>query len=610
MNKKYFAAALAALILTACGNEKIENEETDLIETSVQSELISIVTEITETSAVTDETAEQVSVTEHNDENEVQASVAATEVTEDGKAFSSYIDLSLFADEGYYIGSYAVFEGDSLLVNFNYDPNRGDEIKPSYLLGISLTDKKQLFRIDVPSSDCCIELIENITDGNKTACASVEKIGGEKVSLIELDEDGNYKNTEGMGADDIIYSWGDKAVKANNGSIINAIDGSVLCQRIDEENDIDFVKSKIYRFSMPFDNNRFIYQIIGYEWTEGVGIYDFETSTAEVLPDSRDTSLLGVHNGMVYTVDSFDGVGENVYIYDAGTLEKKNFCGSPYELQMNDMLYYGMPSSGEFITAQYEPWFEREEEAKLAILSPDTGEILTEYTLPDVNTYYPAFFTDNFICYFDHYSSFLYTMPMPKGNFSILDKGDTKELCYTYLGNTEILKAYDNSITWNPSKYSLREFSDVMGFDGVLYTETYGGSWSQYYYLSVINKKPVCIAEGFGFGNDILEDIDGDGINELFCNCVYGADGAQECKIFKRYGDEVHTASCNELIPEEIQKEQTKANDLSTAYVPEINKIVCRYYHNGEYTANEYGEDDISGLPFTEFKSSLFASLT
>lgn len=484
-----------------------------------------------------------------------------------------------------------------------------EDRKPEYLLGISINEKKQLFRIDAPSSDCYIDLIENITDGEKSACAALWKIGGEKVSLIELDKNGNYSITEGAGSDDIVYSWGDKAVKAVNGSIVNAFDGSVLCQRIDEEDDPDFVKSKFFRFSMPLDNERFIYQIIGYEWSEGAGIYDFRTNTSVNFPDSMNTAPLGVHSGMIYTVDSFDGVGENIYITDPATLEKTIFCGSPYELQMNDMIYYEMPQNGEFILAVYEPWYERGEDTKLVFLNPDTGEVMTEYNLPDIPNYYPPFFTDNSICLFDYTDDIIYTLPMPRGEFSLEDKEGATELCFTYLGKSETLRAYDNTEMWNLSKCIVKDFNDVMGYDGVIYTETAATRyWSQNYYLSVIDGKPVCIAESFGSESgesDSIADIDGDGINELICNCVYGADGAQECFIYKMTDEGIIRASGHDFIDSEIIEKQTMANAISSEYLPEKNKMLCGYFEDEEYVTVEY-DIDMSVLNFEPFVSSFF----
>lgn len=597
MKKLTPALICLTLLLSACGNETREPEETDLLETT----------------AAAIETTYAVSKTAYETSSETETEPSKPVIVDEREAvpegFTAALDLNDFADEGYLSGGFAVSGGDVLLVDYTNIYNAPEDRKPDYLLVISIKEKKQLFRIDAPSADCSIELIQGLSDGKISACAAVYKTGDEKVSLIEVDKDGNYRITEGAGSDDIVYSWGDKAVKAVNGSIVNALDGSVLCQRYDEENDPYFVKSFVYRFSMPLDNDRFIYQIGGYEWSEGAGIYDLGTNTSVNFPDSMNTAPLGVHNGMIYTVDSFDGVGENIYIYDPENFERKNFCGSPYELQMNDMLYYEMPSSGEFILAVYEPWYERGEDAKLAFLSPDTGEIMTEYTLPDIPNYYPPFFSDNYICLFDYTDDIIYTLPMPRGEFTVEDKGDTTELCFNYLGKSETLRAYDNTEMWNLSKCTVKDFNDVMGYNGVIYTETAATRyWSQNYYLSVIDGKPVCIAESFGSESgesDSIADIDGDGINELICNCVYGADGAHVCYIYKITDEGTMRASGHDLIGEEILKKQIVAGNTFSEYLPEKNKMLCGYVEDDEYVTAEY-DIDMSALNFEPFVSSLF----
>lgn len=173
MKKKYFASALLALILTACGNENVETEETDIVESSVNSQSVSIVTEISD---ITDETVEQ--ATEISDITEIQTSDSAVEATENEKVFSSYIDLSEFADEGYYTGSFGVSAGDILIVKYCFAPNGETDAKPDYIAGISFDDKSQLFRIDAPSSDFYFSDI--ISDGKKWRKYFYDRQGGRK----------------------------------------------------------------------------------------------------------------------------------------------------------------------------------------------------------------------------------------------------------------------------------------------------------------------------------------------------------------------------------------------------------------------------------------------
>ena len=601
MKKKYFLAALAALILTACGSENVETEETDIVESSVNSQSVSIVTEISD---AVDDTAEQTA--ENSDITEVQTSDTAAQITENEKAFGSYIDLSEFSDEGYYTGSFGVSGGDILIVKYYFAPNGGTDAKPDYIAGISLDDKSQLFRIDAPSSDFYFSDI--IFDGKNGASIFMTDRAGESSTLIEFDTRGGHTITDGVSSDDYVYSWGDRAVKCVNGSIVNASDGTVLCARTDEEDDPYFVKSKTYRFGMPLDDDRFLVNRVGYEWADGVEIYDFRTNTLTELPDSAVTTAFGVHNGLIYTVDCFDGVCTNIYTYDPNELIKKDFCGSPFELQMNDMIYYQMPEDGSFIAAVYSPFFETDAEPRFVILDSDTGNIIDEYAVPDINIIYPPFFSDSYMCLLGERDIVYYT-EMPKENFKLDDTGDTVELSLDFLGNKKVISSYDKSISWNPDQYEMIDFTNVLGYNGVKFSTVSKAAHSSYNaYIAVIKGEPVCIAESFGYGisgDDHTADIDGDGENEFICNCLYGADGVRECRIYKRFGSEVREVSGSDLIPDDIIAEQTKSNNIYSVYIPETNKIICGYVHNNEVTEKEYGAEEIAGLSFDKVSVEL-----
>ncbi|MGN1100784.1 MAG: hypothetical protein ACI4RG_01235, partial [Huintestinicola sp.] len=171
------------LLLAACGNETKEPEKTDLIETTAAME-----------------TSSAVSETEAEPSNPII--VDEREAVSEG--FTPALDLNDFADEGYLSNGFVVSGGDILLVDYANIYSAKEDRKPEYLLGISIKEKKQLFRIDAPSADCSTKLIQSLTDGEISAYASVYKTGGEKVSLIELDKDGNYRITEEAGSDDIV----------------------------------------------------------------------------------------------------------------------------------------------------------------------------------------------------------------------------------------------------------------------------------------------------------------------------------------------------------------------------------------------------------------------
>lgn len=590
MNKKFLSIAFAALLLTACGNENINTEETDILETTAHSEAVS---QSSETSAVTDETA-------------VQTSVTVIEEAASSNRFDRSIDLTEFEDEGYYTGSFGVSGGDILIVNYCFAPNGETNAKPDYIAGISLDDKSQLFRIDAPSSNFYFSDI--ISDGKNGASIFMTDRAGENSNLIEFDTRGGHTITENVSSDDYVYSWGNRVVKCVNGSIVNASDGAVLCARTDEEDDPYFVKSKTYRFGMPLDDDRFLVNRSGYEWADGVEIYDFRTNTLTELPDSANTTTFGVHNGLIYTIDCFDGVCTNIYTYDPDELIKNDFCGSPFELGLNDMLYYEMPEDGSFIAAVYAPFFENDAETRFVILDADTGNIIDEYAVPDINIIYPPFFSDSYMCLLGEGNMVYYT-ELPKENFQLDETENKAELIFNFFGNKKVISSYDKSISYNPDKYELNEFKDVLGFSGVKFSTVSEAAHSSYNaYIAVIKGEPVCIAESFGYGvsgDDHTADIDGDGENEFICNCLYGADGVRECRIYKRFGNDVRTASGTDLIPEEILMKQTMSTNVYSEYDPDRNIMICGYVDNGETVTKEYGADEMTALKYDGLTVSL-----
>ena len=185
---------------------------------------------------------------------------------------------------------------------------------------------------------------------------------------------------------------------------------------------------------------------------------------------------------------------------------------------------------------------------------------------------------------------------MPKGKFTLEDKGDMTELSYTYLGKTQIVKSYDNSVTWNPDIYEISDFKNVMGFDGVFLSERYENRhWSAGNYYADMNGTFLNIAESFGSSDqnsDTVIDIDGDGKSELICNCVYGGDGAQVCYIYKMTDEGVMRASGHDLMGDELLKIQVVSGNTSSEYLSEKNKMLCRYTdENGEFVTKEFDID-------------------
>ena len=90
------------------------------------------------------------------------------------------------------------------------------------------------------------------------------------------------------------------------------------------------------------------------------------------------------------------------------------------------------------------------------------------------------------------------------------------------------------------------------------------------------------VGESWGFTIDDCEtDIDGDGVPELLCSCVYGGDGLRELNVYRQEGETVMRGTVSRAaLPEDFY--DWGANALQTWYDPESGKIGVLYSANTE----------------------------
>lgn len=161
-----------------------------------------------------------------------------------------------------------------------------------------------------------------------------------------------------------------------------------------------YTRSVLHRF--PIDENRFVYRILGYESIPGFGIYDFSSGTYKEVPDSQDLLPLGTKGGMIYSVRTeWDGFGTNIYITDADTLETTFFMDFPYALDMNMIVNYVMPESGDYIAAICES----ANDLYIYKIDTETKEISAECELPKEGASYSGMgiFYKNTLIYSSQY---------------------------------------------------------------------------------------------------------------------------------------------------------------------------------------------------------------
>ena len=156
----------------------------------------------------------------------------------------------------------------------------------------------------------------------------------------------------------------------------------------------------------------------------------------------------------------------------------------------------------------------------------------------------------------------------------------------------------------------------IMGYNAY-YKDTIEPTFITRNYYTKVNNIEYCIAESFGFGkerDDISLDIDGDGIEELICNCTYGGDGHQEVYIFKRNmnnNTEIPSILVGKIDSKKVDLPELYdwgANAILTGYDEDTNKFWINY-SKGNEIKNEYStvylelNDAINIFTFEEFNN-------
>lgn len=87
---------------------------------------------------------------------------------------------------------------------------------------------------------------------------------------------------------------------------------------------------------------------------------------------------------------------------------------------------------------------------------------------------------------------------------------------------------------------------------------------------------------GFGFESaadgDYRDDLDGDGIEELICNCTYMADGVERVYVFRFRDGRVEEGELDKYEDIVSEEELDGAGQISQRYDPDLRAIVFTYY--------------------------------
>lgn len=141
------------------------------------------------------------------------------------------------------------------------------------------------------------------------------------------------------------------------------------------------------------------------------------------------------------------------------------------------------------------------------------------------------------------------------------------------------------------------QYTNIMGYDGyIVAVEETAPHFLTWYYCTEENYEEKCIAEVFGYSGGeeraFIVDLDGDGITELVCNCMYGSDGEERVFVYRNNGGIIEQGYLD--IYSDVENEIGCAGAIKEKYDPETGtfKVVVnadgRELKNVSFTGMNY----------------------
>lgn len=394
--KKQIIALTALFIISAAlggcnGNGEQEN----------QSETSSASAQVTETAAATT----KAETTTSAEKTAAETTENAVSETEPEKTAASGLEPKMpeavlpaeavkIDVEGSYGGAkydfnYTVLDGENILIFYEFNVGRDISAKAK-IFGVS--DGEEKLSVDIPHTEADEFFIRDgsyFDDENilcKIFSCKIERYscGYDYSTLLATTIYTDYS----VKPDDDRYGWrnhihvlpgGRKISISEYGNIREIGSGDLLLNAVYEGSES---KSNVhYRYKFAIDENRFVYDMLGWEWIWGIGVYDFTTGEARDVPDTYEYTPLGYHDGKIYSYyDPYGGGSDNIiYVTDINTLETTPL----FELDEHDMVYdYEMTSDGRFfVNTEYSP---KNHTFKVILRSTDTFEIAKEYVYENI----------------------------------------------------------------------------------------------------------------------------------------------------------------------------------------------------------------------------------
>jgi len=116
--------------------------------------------------------------------------------------------------------------------------------------------------------------------------------------------------TDSLGEESTRTIIGNRILRHIDGGIYEDIDGELIellppVEEFDHFDEDGYWRPNFeavwHRFTIQLDENRFVYNRGGYEWTWGFGVYDFTTGLYTDMPDTHSLYVMNVKDSVVFT---------------------------------------------------------------------------------------------------------------------------------------------------------------------------------------------------------------------------------------------------------------------------------------------------------------------
>lgn len=409
MKNKVIIAAIACLMLTACGNTS-DNTDVTSSEESVSSVNESVSETTAETTASEAETSESVSETKDaaSDKSEMTASV---------ETFDLKGIVSADFDGSVGISDFKLMDNGTACIVIDAISTATEDVEEKLIFAkLNVNDMSCIGSVEIPGKyyDRSLFLSSGGTLAKIITYDWVQLSNeeyGPSYMLTTIYDDMSAETTEDYTNSDVYISVGSHKIAADNVNIIDAATGSVIVPGSQKDDDEYGFYTLSQRYAFSINDDAFVYDTFGYESLPGFGVYDFKTGENRPATDSKNLIPFGTDGVNIYSAASaWDGVPTAVYTTDVEKLESNKLFDITDAADEMGYISFSMPPSAEFLYGFDFYRFDSTEPAYIKKYDKTTGEIIGTAEVPELNNNIygsPICFDSDNILYFNSYDGLM-----------------------------------------------------------------------------------------------------------------------------------------------------------------------------------------------------------